>query len=128
MADAWRTIIAGTIAERTSALVQATLQDELGAPIAAAQVTAITLTLCVRATGAIINARQDVDVLTSGMGTIDPTTGRLSITLRPEDNVLSTQTITQEEHAAVVSYTWDGGAKIGRQEILFTVANVLHVS
>lgn len=122
------TIIDNDIAEKSSAKITAQLQDEAGAGISSASLSALTLTLYVKGyPGSIVNARNKQNVLNINGVTVD-TSGNLTYQMTPDDNAIINAGSLKEKHIALFEWTWSAGARAGRHEIEFTVANMENVT
>jgi hypothetical protein len=73
------------VAERTSCLYSATLQDAAGAAIPLASVSAITLTLRDVESDTLVNGRDAQDVLKANGGTLHNTSGAFTMLFDPDD-------------------------------------------
>lgn len=101
-----------TVNEGNVAVIGGTLLDEAGDAIAAASLSAFTLTLYDRATDTIINSRNAQSVLNTNGGTLHATSGAFTLTLSSDDNpILSTSLAAgrTETHIALLEATWSGG-------------------
>jgi hypothetical protein len=125
MTDFRQSITAPVVCEKTTAQLVQTLTDETGATITAGLST-LTLTLYERRTRTILNSRTASNVLNANGGTL--TAGVLTLVLSALDNALVSQDSTREDHVALLEYTWASGAKSGKKEITFTVANQVKVT
>lgn len=123
-----RTVLTDIVAEKTTCRITAAVVDEAGLPLAANDLTTLTLTLYVP-TGAltIINSRNGTNILNAGPGQIDAN-GILTLTLDPLDNAILDATLPHETHRALVQWTWSGGNKSGRHEVDYRVRNLAKVS
>jgi hypothetical protein len=105
----------------TTQLITTTLKDETGALIPTAGLTALTATLTVRTTGAVINSRSVQDIKNANGGTyVD---GVLTLTLSPADSPHAGQSPI-EDHVLLLRWTYNSGASAGVQEILLRVRDV----
>lgn len=103
--------------ERSSKVVTFTLKDQAGAPVPAASLTAAELTLydvetyenASPAVG-ILNDRQGQNVLNLNNVTIHSTSGLVTWTMQPEDNVIVTERRQVERHRAMFHFAWSGGS------------------
>ena len=112
-----------TVLEKTTAQYTATLKDEAGVVIPSADLTTLTLTLYDEATGAIINSRDNQNVLNATGVSIDAS-GLLTWTMDPDDNAIVDTSLAPgrtELHVARFDFTWSGGGKTGRRLILVEV-------
>lgn len=122
-----KTVLDYPIAERTSAEIIATLNDEFGNGIDGALLTTLTLTLYIKKDKTqIINSRNNQDVLNTNDVTVD-SFGNLTWLMTPLDNAIINDTKDSEIHVALFSWTWSAGTKTGRHEIEMTVQNMDNV-
>ena len=128
MADPWRTTLSSTVAERTTPVLTLTLQDEAGAAVPLADMVSITLTLYSKNTRAVVNSRDAVNVMNSGIGTYHATSGLLTLSFTADDTALLVQGTAPDAHVAALTYTWSGGAKVGRHEVEFPIADLARVT
>lgn len=94
------------VTEKTSALYEATLQDEAGVAVAGSSLATLTLTLYDVATGTILNSRNAQNVLNLNGVTVSEA-GALAWTMVPADNAITTTSRSYELHRAVFIATWD---------------------
>lgn len=118
------------VAEKTTLRFTATLVDETGVVIPAAGVSTLTLTLYNRdsTNKEIINSVSAVNILNSGRGTLHATSGLLTVTLEPNDNVIIDPASDLEWHRALIEGTYAGGVKAFKHEIDWQVRNLNKVS
>jgi hypothetical protein len=112
--------------EKATYLIEADMIDETRTAIASGALGSLTLTLYDVKTEQIINSVDHVSILNTGRGSVD-SSGHLSITLTPSDNVL-VGTASHELHVALIEWTYASGTKTGRHEITFAVDNFLKVT
>ncbi len=117
------------VAEKTTLRLTATLVDETAAPIPAAGLTELKLTLYNRdSTGKeIVNTVDGVNILNTGRGTVHATSGLLTILLEPADNSIIDSAQDVEWHRALIQGTYAGGGKAFKHEIDFQVRNLAKV-
>jgi hypothetical protein len=92
-----------TFNELSSGEYSATLVDEHGDPVPLSEITSLQLTLVDFNTGEVINDRDHQDALNTNDVTVHPTSGLLTWSIQPEDNIIVTNTIkdgTVERHRA----------------------------
>jgi hypothetical protein len=116
-------VLADPINERTSAIIQADLIGDSGAPVAGATLTTLTLSLIDAYSGSVLNGRNAQNVLNQNDVTID-SQGHLTWSMRPADNVIVKDSAPFETHRAIFQGTWSGGAKGFTAVIEFRVNNV----
>lgn len=129
-----RIVLPDIVAEKSTCRITGALVDEAGSPLAAGQLSALTLTLyALIETLPIINTNTDKNILNANQGTIDAD-GVFTLTLAPADNAImsgvdsaETTGAINEWHRALIKWTWAGGAKAGMYEIDFKVRNVSKV-
>lgn len=109
--------------EAVTARYEAVLKDETGAPIPAASLTTLTLTLYRKTTGVIINGRDSQNILNANGVTID-VFGTLVWTLTPADNAVVTTPAASEIHVALFKWTYAAGNKAGNHEIWLNVTDL----
>ncbi len=117
-----RTIIPDRIAERTTPIIEALVDDGTGTGIPASSLTSLTLTLYVAGSPAsILNGRNQQNVLNQNGVTVDAA-GNLAWTMSAADNaVLGSD--DEEAHVALFEWAW-GSGRAGKHELLLTVANL----
>jgi hypothetical protein len=115
-----RSTLPAPIAEGSSQALTATVVDEAGAPIAGSALTALTLTLYDTCAGTILNGRDHVDVLGANGGQVSEA-GVLTLELTPADNALLDAERTGETHVALLEWSYAGGTRLARHEIVFLV-------
>jgi len=113
--------------EETTAIYGTTIQDTDGNGIAAASITTLTLTLYNfdDSEKSIINSRNAQDVLNTNGVTVDGS-GVLEWTMDPADNeIMGTPGVGEsEKHIALFEYTYSGGTKAGKHEVVINVENL----
>ena len=125
---ATRMIFANPAPEKSTVRLTAVIKDEAGVAIPAATLTTLTLTLyALDATLTILNGVNGTNILNADRGTVDAS-GNLVIALTPSDNAILDTSVTEELRVALVQWTWAAGAKAGRHEIEYRVANLAKVS
>lgn len=123
----WRTYLTSNVAEGTTTPFSATIRDDAGDPIAAPDLTTLTMTLYEYATKAILNERDAVDVLNANEGTVSAG-GVFAFLLTKEDNVSVAAAVGRREaHVLALDYTWDTPTKTARTEIIFDLTNLYDV-
>lgn len=111
------------VLEKTTNRLTGVLQDETGAVVVAAQLSALTLTLFDVASGTKINSWDNQDALNTNGVTVD-SSGNLVWTMVPNDNALVDSTKQVELHRALFKWTWASGVKTGRHYIDIVVENL----
>jgi hypothetical protein len=99
-------------------------------PILLTYISSLTHTLYDKATGSIINGRDDQDCLNDNNVTVDDT-GRMVIVYQPEDTTLQVAGNDKEEHVSLFECTYDtgtGGTKKLKQEFHFKVRDLAKVT
>jgi hypothetical protein len=102
--------------EQTTAVYSATITDENGAAVPLASINAITLTLYNAADGTTINSRSAQNILNTNNVTIHATSGLLTWTMQPADNVIVDSSIgvgKYERHNFLIEWTY-GTTKKGK--------------
>ena len=118
--DALTTIVE----EGTTPVFTVTLQDQASAPIPLVALTTLTLTSYDVRTGTIINSRNAQNVLNANNGTYHATSGVFTWALQPADTARVTAATRIEEHAALLQWSWDSGAKVGADVTQYFVRDV----
>jgi hypothetical protein len=117
-----------SVRERTSGVYSATLRDEAGAVIPDATLESLTLSRYVTGSGAVVNNRDQQDVLNTNDVTVD-SSGTLTWAVRPADNaIVGTHGRRFERHRAVFQFTWSSGTKRGWHAVEFLVQSERAVS
>lgn len=117
------------VPEESTWLYRAVMKDERGNIVPGGALTSLQLTLYLITSGGgteIINGCDHTDILNTGRGTVDAS-GNLEVTFVPDDNPIIGDRAT-EEHRALIEFKYNGGAKTGRHQIRFKVANLEFVS
>lgn len=114
------------IAERGTAAVFFILKDETGTY--PASLSSLTLTIYNRATGAIINTMNAINILNTAGGTYTPGTGAVTYQMTPADNQLEVPGDAQEVHVALFRGTYASGAKAFWHRVVLTMAAELKVT
>jgi hypothetical protein len=127
--NATRVLLRNEIPERTTPKLTATLRDQDGAPVAAASLDALSLTLFNDKTKAIVNGRNHSDVLNAGIGTINAQ-GVLTLAFTALDTAILDATLATELRVALIEWDWTVSSvpKSGKHEISFVVRNLHHVA
>lgn len=112
--------------ERTTIKIAGTMKDETDTVIPAADVTTCTLTLYLLSTSAIINSKDDTNILNANNGTWS-SAGAFTLELLPADNQM-VGTDAREQHVALIEWTYASGTKAGKLEFVFWVRNMTKVS
>jgi hypothetical protein len=109
-------------AERSSGVITATLNDETGAPVPLASMTALTLTLYDQATRGILNSRQNQNVLNANNVTMGAANGLVTWAVQPADQACVSG--KDETHVALFVAKWAAGAKEHAWEVRLVVDNL----
>lgn len=115
------------IPEKSSAKLTGIIRDESGVAVPGASLTTWVLTIYDLETQAIINTVDHVNILNVGRGTVDGS-GNFSVQFEPNDNPIITVSKTIERHVWLFEWTYQGGTRIGRQEMLVNVQNLSKVA
>lgn len=119
-----RIVIREPVAERTTQFLDAVIRDENGVAIPGSALTELMLTLyATDAQLTILNNREKQDILNANGGTVDES-GNLSLELTPDDTAIVDDTIEVEEHVHLFEFSYDGGSKFGKQEIVLKIDNL----
>jgi hypothetical protein len=127
MPDFRQTITNPVVCKKTTSDLTLQLTDEANVNLPSAQVTTLTLTLYEKKTQAILNSRSAQTILSANGGTL-ASGGLLTLLLSNLDNALTQQTVSSEDHVALIEWTWASGARYGKKEITFSVINQAKVS
>lgn len=119
-----RTVLQKVLAEGTSQTLTGSLLDQNKAPIAAADLSTMTMTLFDAGTAAIINGRDDTDILGVNGGSV--LAGAWQLDLTPEDMVILASANKTEVHVLLVEWTATNGKK-GKAVVILTVDNLTKV-
>lgn len=121
------------VKEETTAEVSWIFQDPDAVAVASAAISTVTLTLYNESDDAIINSRNDQDILGGGVGAnnVSITAGGSALwVMQPEDNVMMSSG-ELETHVALIEWNWDpgdgNGERSGKEEIRFLVENLTYV-
>jgi len=118
-----QTVLETELAEGATGILAFTVQDEDGVAIPGSSLDTCTLTLYDQRSREIINTQEDTDIKAlvneSGVGSVE---------LAPADTAIVNQRRALEVHVALIQWTYDGGAKAGKHEILHTVRNLAKVA
>lgn len=118
------------VPEKQTCRIEATILDENMAPIPAASLTTLTVTLydCTDCDNLpIVNSVDNVNILNTGRGTVD-SSGRMVCTLLPADNPILLDSHEYEWRCALFRYTYSAGAKSGAHEVKFKVRNLAKIA
>lgn len=115
-----------TVDEGSSLLYQFRLKDEAGVGQTKEDLTALTLTVYDVDSGAIINSRDDVNLLIADAFTFTETDGLFSVRLAGEDNPVVTDSRSVEYHAMELCATLENGTTRNWQRVI-KVCNLRHV-
>ena len=111
------------VREKTTRRYTAALKDETGAAIGGGALSSLKLTLYNRADGAIINSRNQQNVLNVNGVTVDAS-GILTWTMEPADNPIIDAALSYEEHIALFELGWSSETKKNNHEVIIRVENV----
>lgn len=98
------------VKEKQTGVYSFTIRDEAGLAIAASQLTAVLLTLHVPGTGAIVNSRENQDVLNDNQVTISEA-GLVTWTQQVADMTIQDTNLAEETHRALFYFTWQSGGQ-----------------
>jgi len=118
--------VAERIAEKSTRTLRFVTADENGDAVGAAELATLTLTLYDKRSKTILNSRDHQSILNANGGTVDAS-GNGELVLADADNALVSQGRSSEMHVALIEWTWAGGTKSGRHEIVLTVENLQKV-
>ena len=98
--------------EGTSHRYTATIRNEQGAPVPAAQITSLTLTILDEGTGDIINGWNAKDILNANGATVSVGGVLVWTGVQADHPILGSAPVLYEDHLAVVEGEWSGGGVI----------------
>lgn len=101
----------GTAFTDNSHTLTLTVQKRDGTPLPGSELTALTLTIRDRATGAIVNTRDAVAL--SPVADYWDANGLFTLELGPSDNVILDAAAPREEHRVIIRWTYASGASKG---------------
>lgn len=109
-----------------SAEYHAFLKKPDGTPVLKSELDSITLRITNQNTGAIINDREDVNVLDDNGGSFDDESGEFVMIFGPGDHPITGDGADkrQEVHVATLTAIWGGGSNSKRWLVLATVDNL----
>jgi hypothetical protein len=122
-----RQTMAQEVAEGGSALLSWTLNDELGVPVPLTGLQTLVWTHYNESDGAIVNARNAVNIKNLNGGTVQATSGACTLILTPADNVILDSTKRSEWHVAYIKGTYNAGAGVVEKEVAIRVVNLSKV-
>jgi len=111
------------IAEGATPALNFVVQDENGAALPAASLTTLELTLYDKASGTIINTRNNQNALNANNVTVDGS-GNGKFQTVAADTAILDATKPMEEHVTKFKWTWASGTKVGFWEIVHFVENL----
>lgn len=123
MSQPFRTQWTIEVAEGVTVRLTGRIVDAAGAGISASALDTLRLTLYEQRTGAILNGRDQADILNTGGGTVS-SAGDLVLVLSPADTALVHQSAAVETHVAYLEWTYNSGADRGRAVIEYPVRNL----
>jgi hypothetical protein len=121
------------VAEADSVQITAYLEQETEEYVPLAALSSLTLTLRDKASGGIVNSRNNQSILNANGGTVSEvventvTRTKLVLQLTPADHPVVDATRRVESRVALIRWTWNGGARGGGREILYKVTNLMGV-
>jgi len=118
-------ILTEEVPEKTTVRYRGTFVDEDGSPIPSANMTTITLTMYLKDTAGNtpIGTWTDQSVLDENGGTFGATDGILTLYIDPADTAMVDQARSRERHQLDFAFTYNGGARTGRNTALLIVKN-----
>ena len=118
--------MSGRVDEKNTALYRGQLVDELDQNIALIDINTLVVTLYDAITGTIINGRDDQNIKNQN-GCVISSTGGITWTLTPLDNIIIDPTLDTELHIALFEGTHGAGKEIHHQ-FAYRVKNLNKVS
>jgi hypothetical protein len=113
-----------SVTEHSTASYSCTLLDHTNQPIPGPALSSLTLTLYDRVSDAVLNGRDNQDVLNANDVTVDGN-GVLTWLLQPADTAMHDSTLGSEVHVALFTITWPGGHF--HHEVSFHIQNLHRV-
>ena len=111
------------VRENSTAKYTAVLKDENDVAVPAANLNTFILTLYNLADLAIINSRDDQNVLNANNVTVD-SSGNVVWIMKQLDNPIIDDTLEYETHVGLFQFTYATGTKGGNHEVHFLVENL----
>lgn len=117
------------IAKQSTLQMTMTLVDEAGVPMALDSIATATLTIYARdePTQPVINSVDHVDIKNTGRGAIHATSGLLTLTLDPLDNIVQNSANDLEWHRFLIEVVYSSTKKL-KYEIEAPVRNLSKVT
>lgn len=113
--------------EGVSATLTGVFKSDTGSLIGSGQMSTLSATLYDKVSGSIINSRNKQNILNTNGGTLDGS-GNFAFEFLPADNAILTASIAgAEHHVLLLEWTYQGGAKAGKQEFQMAVRNLSKV-
>jgi len=121
-----------TLSEQTSNSYTFPIIGDLDQMVNVIDMTALTLTLRDRNTGAIINNRQDQDVFQTNNVVVTTQTGPPLLTvatwlIQPADTPVVTPGTPYEIHDAIFRWYWDSGTRTQVHQMAFAIEHLWHL-
>lgn len=111
-------VAGGPWAAGTTRWLTMQLVDWSQKPIPGSALATMTLTLVDTLSQVIINGVEQTNILNTGRGVIDQQ-GNLTITLSAADTAMTETTAPQVQRSAIIDWTYNAGASVGRQPVNF---------
>lgn len=112
------------VLEQTTPRYTAQILDDTGVALPAASLSTLTLSLyTLDSTGTAVYIRNAQNVLNANNVTVD-TNGNIVWSVQVADTTLANTALDFERHIALWTWTWSGGLKTGRHEVILNVKNV----
>lgn len=130
MSETSLSVASRTVEEKTTFKYTATLKDEDGVVIPAADLDTLTLTLYDKAAGTIINSQNDTNVLNANNGTVHATSGLFTMLFKPADNPMvgTPDDDITEEHVVLFEWTYNSTTDAGKHQFSIYVVQRLKVT
>jgi len=110
------------VPEQSTPTFRSVLTDDLGDPVQGSLLNTLTLTVLQEYTLAVVNDRDDQDVLNDNDVTVD-TDGNLIWSMTVDDTVILNNALRKEMHRALFAWTFDSGTKSGNKEVIIMITN-----
>lgn len=115
------TVVLDEIPEKSTAALEFDFLDHAGVALGVNPDTAL-LTLCDKTTVAIINDRNQTNVLGSS------TLGHMNFQLDAADTIFVNAAKKREVHVALLEWTWNSGSRSGKAQIEMTIVDMVHIT
>lgn len=123
-------LLTETMLEGTTGLYSFALVDENDAGIDGSFLDSLTLTLYDVDSHAVVNGREQQDILNTNDGSLEtdpgpPLVTTVTLAIQPEDTVMVNDNRLVEYRVLSFRWTWDSGQRVGAHAVQFAIENVL---